>query len=139
MKLKPEHWYRQSSVIPFRINNDHLEFLVISSRKKRKWIFPKGIIEIGVSPGKSAEREALEEAGIKGELLPKSYGTYKVKKWGGMCKIKVYALKVKTILEEWEENFREREWINADKIHEYISNKDLLDIVSYFRKQVINN
>jgi phosphohistidine phosphatase len=139
MKSKPDYWYRQSSVIPFRNNNGHLEYLVISTRKKRRWIFPKGIVEIGLSAKRSAEKEALEEAGIKGDLLPKSYGTYKVKKWGGVCKVKVYALNVKFILNEWEESFRDRKWISANEVDKYISNDDLLKIVSFFRSELLKN
>lgn len=138
MKLKPDHWYRQSSVIPFRKNSGHLELLVISTRKKKKWIFPKGIIEQGLSPQKSAEKEALEEAGIKGDILPNSFGTYEVEKWGGICMISVYALNVKNTLDKWEEDFRDRKWINADDVGKYLNNKDLLNIVDYFYDQIIN-
>ena len=54
----------------------------------------------------------MEEAGIKGKLLPHKLGSYTYKKWGGKCKVKYMDLKVDTILDDWEENFRERKWID---------------------------
>ena len=129
MKNKPDYWYKQSSVIPFRNNNGSIELLIISSRKNKRWIFPKGIIEENISSRESALKEALEEAGIEGEVLKDLVGKYKYKKWGGKCKVNVYGMKVTVLYDTWEENFRERKWVRLEEVNEYITHKKILKII----------
>lgn len=130
MKNKPEYWYKQSAVIPFIKTEERVEVLIITSTKKRKWILPKGIVEVNLTARESAMKEALEEAGVKGELLPEKLGTYKYKKWGGKCKVKVYALNVYSILDKWEEQYRDRKWVNIDEIHNYIENDNIIELTN---------
>lgn len=131
MKNKPLYWYKQSSVIPFQFEKNILKLLVITSVKKKKWIFPKGIIEQNLTPKESAIKEAFEEAGVSGELLETQLGNYSYKKWGGKCEVRVYGLKVTEILNDYEENFRERKWIEIGEVEQYIQNKKLFNIVKY--------
>ena len=126
MMNKPEYWYKQSSVIPYRIKNGNLEVLLITTRKKKKWIFPKGIVEIGLTPKQSASKEALEEAGVNGKLLPYNLGSYKYKKWGGKCTVEVFGLRVTNIFDDWAENFRDRKWVLQSKIEDYILDAEIL-------------
>ena len=137
MKTKPDYWYKQSSVIPYRRVGDKVELLIIKTRKNKKWIFPKGIIEENLTPMESAEKEALEEAGVKGKVSSELIGKYIYKKWGGKCSVKVYSLKIDTILDVWEENFRERKWIMISKIEEFISNKKILKMVKDLEDSII--
>jgi len=133
---KPNYWYKQSAIIPYR-NNGELEILLVTSRKKKKWIIPKGIIEQNLLPLKSAEKEALEEAGIKGITQNKSIGKYKYKKWGGTCNVKIFAMEVTEILDCWDEDFRERKWMNLENVKMEIEDSELLKIViSFFDKFV---
>jgi len=138
MKNKPDYWYNQSAVIPYRFSGDNVEVLIITTRKKKKWIFPKGIIEHGLSAKESAKKEAAEEAGVNGEVLPQEIGEYNYKKWGGTCKVKVFSLKVANIQDKWEENFRERKWIQIPKAKNYIFNENLIKILYDFDKLVNN-
>ena len=130
MKNKPEYWYKQSAVIPFRSIGEKTEILIITTRKKKKWIFPKGIIELKMTARESALKEALEEAGVEGILRSKKLGNYSYKKWGGICKVKVYALEVISIMDVWEENFRERKWVEINEVGKYINEKEVLKIVT---------
>lgn len=136
MKNKPDYWYTQSSVIPYRINLDKIEVLIITSRKSKKWIFPKGIVEPDLSANESAAKEAIEEAGVEGKISKDSIGKYKYKKWGGKCKVKVYALEVNSVKDEWEENFRKRKWIEINETGKYINNNKILEIIEAFKKHV---
>ncbi len=136
MKTKPEYWYKQSAVIPFRFSKGVLQILIISTRKKKNWIIPKGIIEIGLSGKKSAEKEAFEEAGVQGKLLTKKIGNYSYKKWGGTCTVNVYGLEVDIILDDWGEDFRNRKWIEVRELEKYISNKNLMNIIKKFSSQI---
>ena len=134
MKTKPDYWYEQSAVIPFRINNNKLEILLITTIKKKKWIIPKGIIEENLTEVESAEKEALEEAGVIGNVKPELIGKYKYKKWGGKCRVMVYALKADKILDRWDESFRDRKWIEINKVGEYILDKNLIKIIDKLKK-----
>lgn len=40
--------------------------LLVTSRKRRRWILPKGKVAAGMLPHRSAAREAMEEAGVVG-------------------------------------------------------------------------
>ena len=130
-KTKPDYWYRQSAVVPFR-NNGTIEILLITTRKKKKWIIPKGIIEENLTPLQSAEKEALEEAGIKGLVKNKAIGKYKYSKWGGTCKVKVFAMEVNEVLDIWEEDFRDRKWIPLNQVKNEISDEKLTKIIESF-------
>ena len=115
-ELKPEsQWYKQSGVIPYRIAKGKIEFLLITSRKKKKWIIPKGIIEPELNAVSSAKKEALEEAGIVGEVNEKSLEKYKYLKWGGTITVHVFSMRVDKIFEEWiESDIRYRKWFNFE-------------------------
>lgn len=134
MITKPDYWYKQSAAIPFRIIDNKIEVLVVRSRKNKHWIFPKGIIENGYTAKTSAEKESFEEAGVKGKLMQKKLGKYSYKKWGGKCKVKVYALSVKTLLNEYPESFRERKWIDIDKAADYIFDEKIIEMVCELKK-----
>ena len=70
MSTKPSWLYQQSAVIP--IFDDKI--VLITSRRKKRWIIPKGVIELGLAPEDSAAKEALEEAGVVGSVSPRELG-----------------------------------------------------------------
>lgn len=137
MKTKPEYWYKQSAVIPFRINDKQIEILIIKSRSNKRWIVPKGIIEENLTARTSAEKEAFEEAGVRGKIIGNKIGSYIYQKWGGSCSVKVYLLLVDEILDDWEENFRERKWILLGEIKNYIEDKNLLSLIKSVEHKII--
>src|SRR5210317_1534724 len=58
MAVKSDYFCRQSGVIPYRVRKGNLEILLITSRRERRWIIPKGIIEPDYSARNSAAKEA---------------------------------------------------------------------------------
>ena len=56
-------------VIPFEIHGDCVAILFVTSKSRKRWIFPKGNRKSGESHKKACKREAFEEAGVKGFLL----------------------------------------------------------------------
>lgn len=122
-------YIEQSAVIPYRINKGKVEILVITSRKNKRWVIPKGIIEPDMTPVESAQEEAKEEAGVTGTAYPDLLGTYKYKKWGGTCRVKVYLLKVENLMHTWLEDFRKREWVNVDEAAARVKEKALKSII----------
>ena len=122
----PDSWYNQSGVIPYRIKNGKLQILLITSRRKQRWIIPKGIIEDGLMPQESAAKEALEEAGVIGIVENESIGKYKYKKWGGKVKVKVYLMVVNSLLDSWDEvEYRERKWYSFNEARDLIEIKKI--------------
>ncbi len=128
--------YNQSGVIPFRFRDGILEILLISSRRKKHWVIPKGIIEGDLSSRESALQEAFEEAGIKGSIEHASLGRYRYKKWGGTCRVEVFLMRVDEELETWPEDyFRERKWLDLDSAQGMVASlglKKLLEKVPQY-------
>lgn len=125
--------FRQSSVVPYRMVEGRIEIMMITSIRRRRWIIPKGAVEPSMTPQDSAAKEAFEEAGIKGTVAQQPIGRYHYKKWSNICRCDVYAMKVETILETWQEQEeREREWIEAKDAINRLRHKQLKVIVKKF-------
>ena len=129
--------FEQSGVIPFRKHNGAIEVLIISTRNGN-WTVPKWIIENNHTPQESALKECVEEAGVWGIVDEPKVGTFKYKKWGGICKVKVYKMKATKVLSKWEEDdFRERLWIPLSEVSKSIKNKKLSEIIlASFEKEI---
>lgn len=121
--------FDQSGVIPFRKYKGKIEVLLITTLKGN-WTIPKGIIEDNHTPQESALKESVEEAGVWGIVAESKIGSYKYKKWGGTCNVKVYTMKVTKVFKKWEEDhFRERLWVPIEKAQEMIKKKELVKLI----------
>lgn len=130
MAKYPDWIYRQSAVLPYRRGASGLKVLLITSRKGKRWILPKGIVEPGMTAGTSAAKEALEEAGIKGEIWERSLASYADKKWGGTCAVEVFPMQVSVELADWPEAaIRRREWLTVDEAAARIDKVGLRNVV----------
>ncbi|NJN81610.1 MAG: NUDIX hydrolase [Caldilineaceae bacterium] len=103
---------------------------MVTSRSGARWIVPKGILEPDLSPAASAAKEAFEEAGVEGRVLPKPVGEYSYEKWGGICQVEVFAMRVTDLFDEWDEDFRDREWVSLVTAIERVREPELKDILS---------
>ena len=130
MNNKPEWLYNQSGVIPFRRDGDDIKILLITTRHRKRWIIPKGVVEPGLSPQESATEEAFEEAGIRGNIYPETIGEYQYNKWGGVCTVKVFLFEVMEILDNWPENdIRQRRWVSVTEAVEIIEEPALKEMI----------
>jgi 8-oxo-dGTP pyrophosphatase MutT (NUDIX family) len=113
MDPEPGSIYRQSGTVPFRMRDGALEVLLITAVSSDRWIVPKGIVEPHLTPSESAAEEAHEEAGVRGELAG-PVGRFEVRKWGGVCTVEVFLLRVTEIDDQWPEaDVRKRRWVPA--------------------------
>ncbi len=119
----------QSAALPYRVNGEGLEVLLVTSRSRRRWVIPKGLIEGDLSPAASAAKEALEEAGVEGRMRKKPLGSYSYEKWGGVCDVEVFALAVKRIHDRWDEDSRTREWVSIEEAVRRLGERDLKRLV----------
>jgi len=136
MTDKPSWLFKQSGVIPYRRSGDSIEILIITSRKRKRWVIPKGVIEPGLTPIQSAAAEAFEEAGLRGNIDPKAVGEYDYNKWGGTCHVRVFLMEVIDVLDTWpEDSIRSRRWTTVDEaaasVRENALKAMILDVPSY--------
>ena len=110
MRFRPR--IPQAAAVPFRSDAaGTLEVLLIRRRPDGGWGIPKGVIDPGHTALEAAAIEALEEAGVEGELMPRSLGSYEYAKFGGTCRVKVFGLRVTRVHDHYdEERLRERRW-----------------------------
>jgi phosphohistidine phosphatase len=138
MRKRPAYYYTQSSVIPYRIQDNRLEILVTRSSQKKHWVVPKGIADPGHSLQESAAKEAWEEAGVEGEVSNDAVGTYQYHKWGATCTVTVYSMRVSRQLsdDEWEEQHRGRKWLAANDAANEVRQPEPGNLIRQFAKQI---
>ncbi|MDM8527198.1 NUDIX hydrolase [Anaerolineales bacterium HSG24] len=129
MYVYDESSFNQSAVIPYRITKGKVKILLVTNYKGSRWIIPKGIIEPDLTAATSAAKEAEEEAGVTGTISKNSIGRYSYKKWGGVCKVQVFLLRVEKILDEWEEDYREREWVSVKEATQRVREEKLKSLI----------
>jgi 8-oxo-dGTP pyrophosphatase MutT (NUDIX family) len=90
--------------------------MLVTSRETRRWVIPKGWAEKRLAPHEVAAKEALEEAGLEGEIGREPLAAYHyIKRLGGnktmTCAVTVFPLAVAHQLEDWpEKGQRETRW-----------------------------
>ncbi len=66
----------QVAAVCYRRTGESVEFLLVNTNGGGKWTFPKGAPERSMSHSQAAEREAFEEAGVRGEIEPRHFHLY---------------------------------------------------------------
>lgn len=112
----------QACAVPYRVVHGQIEVCVVTSMKKRRWTFPKGIIEPDETPGQAALKEAWEEAGIRGVISGPTLGSYERTKWGEPVLVACYLMHVEREFRIWPESgLRERQWVPLEEAVEAIA------------------
>jgi 8-oxo-dGTP pyrophosphatase MutT (NUDIX family) len=118
---------RQAAAIPLK---DGLVCMV-TSRSGRRWVLPKGRIEVKQSAGDAATTEAWEEAGVRGRLTDLPVGSYEYEKWDRPHHVHVFVLHVETVIDQWpERNLRTREWVTPEEAIARIEEPELRALVA---------
>ena len=114
--------------------------MLVTSRETGRWIIPKGWPKKRKAPYASAAREALEEAGVVGEVGKDPIGSYSYKKRlrsGAIvaCEVQVFPLEVKRQQKRWPEK-REREfhWFSPADAAKAVQEPVLRNIIRAFPK-----
>src|SRR5690606_33072940 len=97
---------RQAGALPYSLVEGRVVFLLITSRRTGRWIFPKGDIEPGMTPWESAANEALEEAGVTGEVSTEPVGSYRSSAstdGSVLIDVDLFPLRVENQLTTWRE------------------------------------
>jgi 8-oxo-dGTP pyrophosphatase MutT (NUDIX family) len=130
MNDSPDVVYQQAAAIPFLVDDHTPRILLITSRRRKRWIVPKGIIEEWQSSRETAVEEAYEEAGVHGTLVDGTVGEYEYDKWGGRCHVEVFLLRVEEELTDWPEaDFRDRKWVGVEEALDMVDNDGLCSVL----------
>jgi 8-oxo-dGTP pyrophosphatase MutT (NUDIX family) len=130
----------QVAALCWRAGSRGLEVLLITSRKSRRWILPKGWPEPELSMADNAAREAFEEAGVIGKIEAASIGIYhylKERREGGglPCNVEVFALAVTRQLDDWpEKKIRTLAWVPLNEAIAKVSEPGVRLILKRFHK-----
>jgi 8-oxo-dGTP pyrophosphatase MutT (NUDIX family) len=115
-----KHGDLQFAALPWRIDAaGRREVMLLTSRETRRWVIPKGWPMKDRKPAQAASQEALEEAGLIGEIVGKRpLGNYHYQKrlpnTEVLTEVLVYSFYVEKQLGDWpERKQRETRWFNA--------------------------
>lgn len=129
---------RQVAALPWRLTDDGRQILMITSRETRRWVIPKGGRMVGKTDPEAAAQEAMEEAGVRGEMDQTSIGVFRYAKGlkdGGVrqCVVSVYPLQVLVQLGAWPEaHQRERRWMSLGEAADLVHEPDLAALIRDF-------
>jgi len=131
----------QFGALVYRVQNGKTQVLLITSRKTKRWIIPKGWPMSGYTAPAAAAQEAWEEAGVRGKVhdLPLGYYSYskEIKTRGGILPIPVlvtvFPVKARKCLRDFPEaGQRRRKWMSPKKAARMVREKHLAKILRDF-------
>ncbi len=129
----------QCAALPFR-RLPEVQFLLVTSRETGRWVAPKGWTMKSKTRREVAALEALEEAGVEGDVSAKPLGTYeymKVLRSGEeqSCRVSVFALEVALQREVWrEQDQRSTQWFAPDAPAQAVQEAGLARLIRRFAK-----
>jgi 8-oxo-dGTP pyrophosphatase MutT (NUDIX family) len=131
----------QFAALPYRLSGEGVEILLITTRRSKRWIVPKGWPIEGLEPAASAAQEALEEAGLSGEIDRDSIGffTYLKELRHGIsvpCQVLVFPLRVTRQRKTWAEKYtREFRWVTLAEAARMVDEAGLRRLILKFGAQ----
>ena len=133
----------QFGALCYRVRNDKLQILLVTSRGTGRWIIPKGWPMDETTPSEAALQEAWEEAGVQGKAIPVCLGIYSYQKNMGNqadvpCVVATFPVKVKKLARDYPEAAdRNRKWFSPKKAASLVDSPELAQILKGFEPQVL--
>lgn len=128
----------QFGALCWRRKDDEVQVLLITSRRRKRWVLPKGWPMDGATPAEAALTEAWEEAGVEGAAKPVCLGIYSYDKELDddtvmPCVVAVFPVKVKELADMWPEKpERQRKWVAPKKAAALVDEPELAAILAAF-------
>jgi 8-oxo-dGTP pyrophosphatase MutT (NUDIX family) len=111
--------FKQFAALPYRLREDDIEILLITTRKKGRWSVPKGWLIKNGTPQGTAAVEAFEEAGVRGAVAEKHIGQFRKRRLRKrqlvLCDVRIIPMKVRRQQSIWPEMERSRIWVSQRK------------------------
>ena len=110
---------KQVGALPVRRRDDgSLQVMLVTSRKTRRWVIPKGWPWPNTPDPDAAAGEAREEAGVIGQMSAETIGSYRYEKRRPVgavpVRVAVYLVEVSQELDRWpEQDRRRRAWFSV--------------------------
>lgn len=128
----------QFGALCYRVVKGQVQILLITSRRSRRWIAPKGWPMDSLTPAAAAAQEAWEEAGVKGRVHDGCLGIYSYVK--EMPKdellpviVMVFPIRVKSLAADFpEKGQRQRRWFSQRKAARRVAEPELARIIRDF-------
>ena len=128
---------QQAGVLAWLPGTDPVQFIIVTSRRTGRWVFPKGSIDKGMTPPEAAAQEALEEAGVVGTAKPDPIGSYAIAKirppliW--TVQVALYTMRIDEVLDDWQEiNQRTRKFVTLAQAQELLAEPDMIALAEQF-------
>jgi 8-oxo-dGTP pyrophosphatase MutT (NUDIX family) len=130
----PRH--RQYGVIALRVaRGDQIQALLLTSRGTGRWVIPKGWRMRDRTPAGTAQREAYEEAGVKGQFWSRRpIGSYRYskadEKFTGEILVRVFLLVVQEQKKNWPERGERRtRWVPLRRAAAMVQERELAKLL----------
>lgn len=133
----------QFGALCWRRREDEIQVLLVTSRRRKRWIIPKGWPKDRKTPAKAAMAEAWEEAGVEGKVRSVCLGIYSYNKEliaGPIvtCVVAVFPIQVKKLHAGYpERKQRKRKWFSLEKAASKVDEPELAALLSGFDPKLL--
>ena len=128
----------QFGALCWRYRKGDLQVLLVTSRRRKRWIIPKGWPVDRATPAETAATEAWEESGAKGKIVPDCLGIFSYNKELSddeeiPCVVAVFPFEVKNLKKSYPEaDVRDRKWFSPKKAAKLVDEPELAAIIAGF-------
>lgn len=128
----------QFAALCYRIRRGKVQVLLITSRRRERWIVPKGWPMDAKTPAAAALQEAWEEAGVTGRVTGGCLGVYSYAKMLGDGETLpvlalVYPVEVIAVAKKYPEaGQRRRKWVSRKKAAKMVGAPELARMIRDF-------
>lgn len=128
----------QFGAVCWRLKDEEVQVLLITSRGSGRWIIPKGWPMDQATPAEAAQTEAWEEAGVEGKVSPVCLGIFSYSKELDPgetlpCVVAVFPVKVKELKKNYpERTARRRKWFSSKKAAKLVEEPELATMIRNF-------
>lgn len=134
----------QFGALCWRVMNDKSQVLLVTTRRTKRWVVPKGWPMDGETPADAAASEAREEGGVEGRVSDQCLGIFtylkEMEEDDLPCVVAVFPLKVKRVLKEWPEMAdRKRRWETPRKAARLVQEPELARLLLDFDPRKLRN
>lgn len=127
----------QAGAIVVRGSGVERRILLITTKKGDRWIFPKGTIKKSETAEEAAQREAEEEAGVRGRLLAYVGATVSEDDDDDDVRVNYFLLRAVAQPHEGEDG-RDRRWCTPEETMELLSARALRDLMERALPEIMN-
>jgi 8-oxo-dGTP pyrophosphatase MutT (NUDIX family) len=132
----------QFAALCYRVRKNKVEVCIITTRRTKRWILPKGWPMHKQTPAQAAATEAWEEAGLTGKAYDRCLGVYTYQKTIGTEVLPVitlvYPVKITAVHSDWPEaHQRRRKWVSLSKAASKVKEPELKRIIASFTPAMV--